>query len=131
WVAYWPQRTVALHTPHSALFTSHSSLRTIPCFLFSNNHNFLFPFFHPSNHPRIDAEALRDLNHRFSVFFVCIDLHSRTHVEHLVHLTIVGSACFANDVEHRRWREEVVLYHSKVRWKVFHALGLSATAAVD
>src|SRR5690606_36685420 len=81
--------------------------------------------------PRIDAKAYSDFNHRFSVLLVCEKFHYRNHVEHLVHLAVVGCTCLANDVEQGRWSEEVVLYHSKVRWKVFQALGLSTTAAVN
>ena len=53
-----------------------------------------------------------------------VDLETVSHVEHLVHFRPVSSALLMDSPEKRRYREQVILYHTHIISYKMQYLGL-------
>ena len=67
-----------------------------------------------SYHLSVDVEATAQCYHLLSVLGCHINLHSVSHVKHLIHLAPLSAALLLNESEKRRYGEHIVLHHSTV-----------------
>src|ERR1700744_789913 len=59
------------------------------------------------------------------------DFQPVSHIEDLVHFPVVGTGSLLYELENGRRSEQIILYDPEIARQVFHALGLSAAAAMD
>jgi len=79
---------------------------------------------YPADDLRIYAEALGYGDDLFSVLWREINLQTMSHIEDLVHLSPVCTALLVYCLEERRYREEIVLYHTDIVADKVKNLGL-------
>ena len=77
----------------------------------------------------VDVERARYLHNSLGRLFVGVYLHPVSHIEHFVHFSPVSLALLVYHSEQRWCREQVVLYHVEVVYKVQH-FGLCTAATV-
>lgn len=77
----------------------------------------------------VDSVLFRGVYHHLGVLFGTIYLHSVTHIEVLIHLTLGNVGIFGNSRKQRRYFEKVVLYVVDTVSEIL-ALSLSAARAM-
>src|SRR5450755_3230480 len=96
------------------------------------DHQFLFlRSFNSADYARVETKPRNRVQESGRAGIGCIYFQPLTHIEHLVHFTVIGTRRLSDQVEYK-WRfKEIVFNDTHRRRKIFKAFGLPSPAAMD